>query len=169
MPGPELASLGKLPQTPRAKAALQFAVEAAQQFGHIYVGTEHLLLGLVWEGQGVAAHVLEQFGVDQCTVAAAVLQLLGEDFVDGPNEFLPSKRYHDFAAEEQEAVDRLNRQIGRLHWEKEAAVADECFEAAAAFLTAIMRLEEHKHSLHRRRQIDERITSKPPSGGIERR
>src|SRR5712692_4422512 len=56
--GPDTVKMGKLPQTPRAKKVVEHAIEEARNFNHNYVGTEHLLLGLVREGEGVAAQVL---------------------------------------------------------------------------------------------------------------
>src|SRR5262245_37033979 len=56
--GPDMVTTGKLPQTPRAKKVIEGAIEEAQDFNHNYVGTEHLLLGLLREQEGVAAQVL---------------------------------------------------------------------------------------------------------------
>ena len=54
--------MGKLPQTPRAKKVIEFAMEEARSLGHNYVGTEHLLLGLLREQERVAAQVLDESG-----------------------------------------------------------------------------------------------------------
>ncbi|ACX53027.1 ATPase AAA-2 domain protein [Ammonifex degensii KC4] len=62
--------------TPRAKRVLELAVDEARQLGHNYVGTEHLLLGLIREGEGVAAQVLTMFGADLDKVRAQVLEML---------------------------------------------------------------------------------------------
>ena len=56
--GPEMVTMGKLPQTPRAKKVIEYAIEEARNLNHNYVGTEHLLLGLLREQEGVAAQVL---------------------------------------------------------------------------------------------------------------
>ncbi len=56
--GPEMSSLGKLPQTPRAKKVIEYALEEARSLNHNYVGTEHLLLGILREHDGIAATVL---------------------------------------------------------------------------------------------------------------
>lgn len=56
--GPETVTMGKLPQTPRAKKVIEFAIEEARNLNHDFIGTEHLLLGLMREQDGVAAHVL---------------------------------------------------------------------------------------------------------------
>jgi len=61
--GDEEVSMGKLPQTPRAKKVIEFAIEESRSLGHRYVGTEHMLLGLLLEGEGIAAIALTQFGI----------------------------------------------------------------------------------------------------------
>lgn len=76
-PGPDCLAIGKLPQTPRAKTAIQFAMEEARSLNHNYVGTEHLLLGLLREEKGVAAHVLVNCGVSHEAVRGEVLTLIG--------------------------------------------------------------------------------------------
>ena len=63
--------------TPRAKRILELAVDEARRMGHNYVGTEHLLLGLIREGEGIAAQVLNSLGVDQEKVRQIILQMLG--------------------------------------------------------------------------------------------
>jgi ATP-dependent Clp protease ATP-binding subunit ClpC len=68
---------GKLPQTPRAKKVIEFAVEEARNLNHNYVGTEHLLLGLIREQEGVAAQVLMNLGLKLEDVRQEVLNLLG--------------------------------------------------------------------------------------------
>jgi hypothetical protein len=62
-PGPDMVTMGKLPQTPRAKRAMQFAMEEARSFSHNYIGTEHLLAGLLVEVEGVAGIALNSLGV----------------------------------------------------------------------------------------------------------
>ncbi|MGB9787293.1 MAG: ATP-dependent Clp protease ATP-binding subunit [Dictyoglomus turgidum] len=71
-------SYGALPFTSRAKKVLEYASESAQELNHNYIGTEHLLLGLLKEGEGVAAHVLEGMGVRLEDVTIEILKLLGE-------------------------------------------------------------------------------------------
>jgi ATP-dependent Clp protease ATP-binding subunit ClpC len=70
-------TIGEIPFTPRAKRVLELAVEEARTLGHNYVGTEHLLLGLIREGEGVAAKVLLELGVDRKRVREETLKLLG--------------------------------------------------------------------------------------------
>ena len=67
---------GHIPFTPRAKKVLELSLREALQFGHNYIGTEHLLLGLIREGEGVAATVLVGLGADLESVRQKVVQLL---------------------------------------------------------------------------------------------
>ena len=60
---PSTLTLGEMPFTPRAKKVLELAVENAQALSHTYIGTEHILLGLIREGAGIAARVLEKIGI----------------------------------------------------------------------------------------------------------
>jgi len=75
--GPEMVTMGKLPQTPRAKKVIEYAIDEARSLNHNYVGTEHLLLGLLREHDGVAAQVLRNLGLKLEEVREEVLNLLG--------------------------------------------------------------------------------------------
>ena len=75
--GPDMVTMGKLPQTPRAKKVIEYAIEEARSLNHNYVGTEHLLLGLLREQDGVAAQVLMNLGLRLEDVREEVLNLLG--------------------------------------------------------------------------------------------
>lgn len=75
--GPDMVTIGKLPQTPRAKKVIEYAMEEARNLNHNYVGTEHLLLGLLREQEGVAAQVLMNLGLKLEDVREEVLNLLG--------------------------------------------------------------------------------------------
>jgi ATP-dependent Clp protease ATP-binding subunit ClpC len=68
----------EIPFTPRAKRVLELSLEEARQLGHNYIGTEHLLLGLICEGEGVAARVLENLGVDLLKVRSEIIRSLGD-------------------------------------------------------------------------------------------
>jgi ATP-dependent Clp protease ATP-binding subunit ClpA len=72
----QAASTGHIPFTPRAKKVLELALREALQLGHNYIGTEHILLGLIREGEGVAAQVLRKLGADLNGVRQTVIQLL---------------------------------------------------------------------------------------------
>jgi ATP-dependent Clp protease ATP-binding subunit ClpC len=81
--GPDMVTMGKLPQTPRAKKVIEYSMEEARNLGHNYVGTEHILLGLLREQEGVAAQVLMNLGLKLEEVREEVLNLLGHG-VEGP-------------------------------------------------------------------------------------
>jgi ATP-dependent Clp protease ATP-binding subunit ClpC len=78
-PGPATQIIGDLPFTPRAKKALELAAEEARSLGHNYIGTEHLLLGLIREEEGVASQVLLNLNLDLSTVRNKVMEVLGSE------------------------------------------------------------------------------------------
>src|SRR5215831_19423571 len=84
--GPDMVTMGKLPQTPRAKKVIEYSVEEARNLNHNYVGTEHLLLGLLREQEGVAAQVLMNLGLKLEDVREEVLNLLGHNPMPTENE-----------------------------------------------------------------------------------
>ncbi|HIA20081.1 MAG TPA: ATP-dependent Clp protease ATP-binding subunit [Planctomycetaceae bacterium] len=81
--GPEMVTMGKLPQTPRAKKVIEYSMEEARNLNHNYVGTEHILLGLLREQEGVAAQVLMNLGLKLDEVREEVLNLLGHGLEEG--------------------------------------------------------------------------------------
>ncbi|HEY7487599.1 MAG TPA: Clp protease N-terminal domain-containing protein [Streptosporangiaceae bacterium] len=95
---------GHIPFTPRAKKVLEFALRESLQLGHDHIGTEHILLGLIREGQGVAAQVLTTLGADLNLVRRQVVQLLHGGLAAEPaTGATPTARGH--------AVDRFCRQL----------------------------------------------------------
>ncbi|MHC4125470.1 MAG: ATP-dependent Clp protease ATP-binding subunit [Planctomycetota bacterium] len=82
--GPDMVTMGKLPQTPRAKKVIEFAIEEARSLNHNYVGTEHILLGLLRESEGIAAQVLMSLGLKLEDIRQEVLNLLGAGVEEGP-------------------------------------------------------------------------------------
>src|SRR5262249_27590033 len=120
--GPHIAPPRELPQTPRAKKVIEDSVEEARNLNHNYVGTEHLLLGLLRESEGVAAQVLVNLGLSIEGVRREILAACGLD----PNAVLPRPADPgggDFPAEVRSAVGPLDAQLEQLNQEKEAAVA----------------------------------------------
>ncbi len=81
--GPEMVTIGKLPQTPRAKKVIEYSMEEARNLAHSFVGTEHILLGLLREQEGVAAQVLMNLGLKLEEVREEVLNLLGSGLEGG--------------------------------------------------------------------------------------
>jgi len=76
-PGTGTTVTGDIPFTPKAKRAIELAMDEARELGHNYIGTEHLLLGLIREGEGVAAQVLTNLGLNLDKVREEIMQLLG--------------------------------------------------------------------------------------------
>jgi len=120
-PGEETGSPGKLPQTPRAKKVIERAVEEARGLSHNYIGTEHLLLGLLCDEEGVAGQVLMKLGLKGHQVRAEVRNLLGagmdtEDAIPlapaGPSDQETEKLLS--SPEANEYVRRLLDEIGHL-------------------------------------------------------
>jgi ATP-dependent Clp protease ATP-binding subunit ClpC len=99
-------TIGEIPFTPRAKRVLELAVEEARLLGHNYVGTEHLLLGLIREGEGVAARVLMDLGADKKRVRDETLKLLGGHSAPG-QAASPQKS-------ETPALDQFGRDLTQL-------------------------------------------------------
>jgi ATP-dependent Clp protease ATP-binding subunit ClpC len=84
--GPDMVTMGKLPQTPRAKKVIEYSMEEARNLNHNYVGTEHILLGLLREQEGVAAQVLMNLGLKLEEVREEVLNLLGHGIEGGETD-----------------------------------------------------------------------------------
>jgi ATP-dependent Clp protease ATP-binding subunit ClpC len=89
-PGGGQVVQGKLPHTPRAKKVIEYAIEEARDLNHNYFGTEHLLLALLREWQGVAAQVLMNLGLRLEDVREEVLNLLGHNLPESPTEDVPT-------------------------------------------------------------------------------
>ncbi len=83
---------GHIPFTPRAKKVLELSLREALQLGHNYIGTEHILLGLIREGEGVAAQVLVKLGADLARVRQQVIQLLSGYSSSGSSGSAPSEK-----------------------------------------------------------------------------
>jgi hypothetical protein len=89
--GPDMVTMGKLPHTPRVKRVFEYAVEQAKKLNHNYIGSEHLLLGLLCERDGIAVQVLLNLGVTLDVVRVEILNLLGAGVpADEPPIFSPS-------------------------------------------------------------------------------
>jgi ATP-dependent Clp protease ATP-binding subunit ClpA len=85
----QAAPTGHIPFTPRAKKVLELSFREARQFGHNYIGTEHILLGLVREGEGVAAQVLQKLGADLDRVRNRVRRIMVQRLLE-PEEEMPT-------------------------------------------------------------------------------
>ena len=83
-PGSDTITIGEIPFTTQAKKALEYAHEEAGKLGHNYIGTEHMLLGLIRESEGIAARVLASLGVDLQKAQEMAINLLGGRFPKEP-------------------------------------------------------------------------------------
>ena len=120
------APTGHIPFTPRAKKVLELSLREALQLGHNYIGTEHILLGLIREGEGVAAQVLAAVGVDHAEVREEVRWLLtGEGEPAGPRTRLVRMTV-------PEDLRELDEQIAQVRRQKEAAIEANDVDGAAA-------------------------------------
>jgi hypothetical protein len=102
------APSGHIPFTPRAKKVLELSLRESLQLGHNYIGTEHILLGLLREGTGVATRVLERLGADLEAVGDRVLELVGSEPRDEPPPTEPAAAPRcSFCGREDARVDRV--------------------------------------------------------------
>jgi ATP-dependent Clp protease ATP-binding subunit ClpA len=156
----QYGTAGRIPFTPRAKKVLELSRREALAMGHNYVGTEHILLGLLREGDGVAAQVLVRMGADLSRVRQQVIQLLsGHQATDEPKGGRAARRADKAARRQQgplpeilgrvESIDSqlsaigqrvgagpdvsdVNQRIAQARRDKEAAADAEDYESAAA-------------------------------------
>src|SRR5437867_8488446 len=110
--GPDMVTMGKLPQTPRAKKVIEYSIEEARNLNHNYVGTEHLLLGLLREQEGVAAQVLMNLGLKLEDVREEVLNLLGHNMNSG--ESGGGERTANKGKSKTPALDSFGRDLTEL-------------------------------------------------------
>src|SRR5262245_55056858 len=116
---------GHIPFTPRAKKVLELSLREALQLGHNYIGTEHILLGLIREGEGVAAQVLVKLGADLSKVRQTVIQLLsgyqspqaGKESASGTTQSAPSEKT-DPSQAGSAVLDQFGRNLTQLAREK---------------------------------------------------
>jgi ATP-dependent Clp protease ATP-binding subunit ClpC len=106
-PGPSTVISGDLPFTPKAKKVIELAMEEARALGHNYIGTEHLLLGLIREGEGVASQVLMNLGLELDKVRDEVMNLLGSAI---PGYEMGQKIAH----QKTPALDAFGRDLTKL-------------------------------------------------------
>jgi carbon storage regulator CsrA len=120
--GPAPVAAGRLPLTPRAKKVLEFAREEAHKLAHKDVGTEHLLLGLLVEVEGVAAQVLTSLGLSLTVVRRKLLETLGHVVEPSASAASGPMEGTDVPDAVQSILAQYDRQIARLQSDKEAAL-----------------------------------------------
>ena len=109
-PGPQTQVLGDIPFTPRSKKALELSAEEARALGHNYIGTEHLLLGLVKEGEGMAYRVLLNLGLDLGKLRNEVMELLGS----GIPGYGTTQEGAEDKSKKTPAIDAYGRNLNKL-------------------------------------------------------
>jgi ATP-dependent Clp protease ATP-binding subunit ClpC len=112
--GPDMVTMGKLPQTPRAKKVIEYSIEEARTLNHNYVGTEHLLLGLLREQEGVAAQVLMNLGLKLEDVREEVLNLLGHNMESSESGSGAGERATSKTKSKTPALDSFGRDLTEL-------------------------------------------------------
>ncbi len=115
--GPSTIVSGDIPFTPKAKKVIELAMDEARRLGHNYIGTEHLLLGLIKEGEGVASHVLMNVGLDLNKVRAEVIKLLGSSTPGGsatPGGGTPAVGGPGKGKTKTPALDAFGRDLSQL-------------------------------------------------------
>jgi Clp amino terminal domain, pathogenicity island component len=160
---------GHIPFTPRAKKVMELSLREAQQLGHHFIGTEHILLALIREGEGVAAQVLVRLDADLNRVREQVIQLLhgyqGREPVSAGTEPLERgtapdllSRIHAIESRMSAVEQRvgigpdtgdLDQQIGQIRGEKLAAADADDYEQAASLHHREEELRTEKESRHR--------------------
>lgn len=123
--GPEMVTMGKLPQTPRLRKAIEYAMEEARNLQHQYVGTEHILLGLLRDPEGLAAVTLISLGLKLEDVREEVLALLGAVTEESETALTEAVVWHaelntdltDELATLRSENEHLKREVLRMHAE----------------------------------------------------
>ncbi len=141
--GPDKVNMGKLPQTPRAKNVIQYAIEESQYLHHNYVGTEHILLGLLRDDMGVATQVLMDLGLRLENVRTEILAILGPSLEKGGSKAYcppPPIRWSedetkDYVYQSDDETKNRARQLAEevvaIQRAKEEAIANQDFDQAA--------------------------------------
>ncbi|WP_218059038.1 ATP-dependent Clp protease ATP-binding subunit [Orenia metallireducens] len=116
--GNEEVADNNLPFTPRTKKVLNLSLEEARRLGHNYIGTEHLLLGLLKEGEGIAARVLNEEGAEFNKIQSEIIKLLGGTNISGKGNYSPkssSKNLQQFSTDltQLASENQLDPVIGR--------------------------------------------------------
>lgn len=124
---------GHIPFTPRAKRVLELSLREALQLGHNYIGTEHILLGLIREGEGVGAQVLVKLGAELIRVRQQVIFLLSG--------------YRGKEAAESNSLKELDSEVAEARRKKEQALDNQDFEAAASWRDTEKRLVAQRNEL----------------------
>ena len=174
----------EIPFTPRAKRVLELSWRKPASSGHNYIGTEHLLLGLIREGEGVAARVLENLGVDLAKVRTQVIRMLGEtaEVAAGSgskgstktptlDEFgsnltqLAAEGKLDPVVGRQNEIDRVIQILGRRTKNNPVLIGEPGVGKTAIAEGLAQRITHRRGSRHPRRQARPHPRHRPAGGG----
>ena len=156
-PAPEPLLTGAFPFTPRGKKVLEFAIDEARLLGHKYVGSEHLLLGVLRETKGLGAQVLINMGLNLDDVRCEVMEFLG--IKDNPEEIHSTSKNHFFEMKYKELsdkfdlhqamkdLDQLDRQILYRRYNAGASVEEIARELNLSVPAVESRIAESKERL----------------------
>ena len=149
--GDEVTS-GQIPFTPRAKKILELSLREAQSLGHNYIGTEHILLGLVRENQGVATRILLDFDADAEKIRNEIVRMLS-----GAGQRLVERERDDVELASPPLAPEVIAELERLRSEKETLIGREAFDEAARVADRERRLRSVAAALVRawQRHVDE--------------
>lgn len=143
---PETIAKTLLPQTPRAKMAIEYAIEEARNLGHNYVGSEHLLLGLIREAEGVAAQVLMGLGLRIEDVRAETWRLVGATTVTVKSKLDGARDAYseltDLPASVIEALKAIDKEMDQVAKDKENAIATQDYDKAAGLCDQLEQLKK---------------------------
>jgi ATP-dependent Clp protease ATP-binding subunit ClpA len=163
-PGGEQVVMGRLPHTPRAQKVIDYAIDEARQLKHNYIGTEHILLGLLREVEGVAGQVLIDLGLKLEDLRVEVLNLVGQTLPPGQSgpeiiklekslnpkdaeaygvsDFVPGEAPVQPEPLTEEQLHAVQHLIRSLTEQKQASITAQDFEQAARSREGIMALEQ---------------------------
>jgi ATP-dependent Clp protease ATP-binding subunit ClpC len=148
---------GQIPFTPRAKKVLELALREALSLGHNYIGTEHILLGLVRENEGVAARILLDFDADAEKIRNEIIAMLSSP---RGRHGRARERLAPFDPPSPPFMPEVGQELRRLREEKEAAIEQQRFDEAAALRDWEGRLTREARSFARAWSARER--DEPP-------
>jgi ATP-dependent Clp protease ATP-binding subunit ClpA len=140
--GPDSAMKGSLPQSLQAKKALEYSIDEARLLGHNYVGTEHLLLGLLRDDKSVASQVLINHGLHLGQVRKGIVNLIGPSEQSRALELMEEIDEMEKKLEGHPVIRALRTEIEKLHESKLAAVSEKNWELAARLRDQIEKLKK---------------------------
>jgi ATP-dependent Clp protease ATP-binding subunit ClpA len=150
--GPDMVTMGKLPQTPRARMVIEYSMEEARNLNHNYVGTEHILLGLMREREGLAAQVLMTLNLTVDKVRAETIHLLrqgirGTAIASAQTQQPAPRAIAEIPAPLATAISVMDAEIERCNTAKEQAVSIQDFQRAVSLRDEATRLRKERTAM----------------------